>query len=220
MNNAQKAVRVLLGDDHALMLNGIRGLLSGHYEVIGTAQNGQALVDAALQFRPEIVVLDISMPVLNGIEAARHIKKELPSTSLVFLSMHGHSLYLRRALDAGASAYVLKSSAPEELLTALNAVGNGETYISPELGRPPMENAARPVSEPQPQSVKLTDRQRQILQMVAGEWQNKEMAVLLGVSAKTLEVHRGRLMTKLGARNAAELVRWAIQEGLVDPALK
>jgi DNA-binding NarL/FixJ family response regulator len=211
-----KQARILLGDDHSLVLKGITGLLEGHYDVVGAAEDGKALVEAALRLKPDVVVLDVSMPILNGIDAARAIRKDLPSTKLVFLSMHPNAVYLRKALEAGASGYVLKSGAAEELLTAIEEARKGNIYVSPNFGQNVIEGIRGSVGKRSP--LELTDRQRQILQLIAEGRHNKEIAEILHVSVKTVEFHRGRLMTKLGARNVAELTRFAIQEGLIDSA--
>ena len=135
-----KRLRILLGDDHALILNGIKGLVESHYEVVGSEENGKALIEAALRLKPDLVVLDVSMPILNGIDAAREIKKALPSTKLVFLSMHSNAIYLRKALEAGASGYVLKSGAAEELLTGIEEARKGNVYVTPNFGQDVIES--------------------------------------------------------------------------------
>lgn len=206
--------RILLGDDHPLMLSGISSLLAQHYDIVGTSPDGHALVGAALELRPDIVVLDVSMPVLNGIDAAGRIRAALPDVLIVFLSMHANPMYLRKAFDAGASAYVLKTGAAEELLTALEQARRGRQYVSPEFG-PDVADSLR-TGRPAKAAVTLTDRQRQILQLVAEGRQNKEIAEVLGVSVKTVEFHRGRLMARLNARSVAELTRYAVIEGLID----
>ncbi len=210
-----KKMRVLLADDHSLVLDGIRRLLEGHCDLIGSANDGRALVEAARRLAPDAVVLDVSMPILNGIDAAREIKKTLPTIKLVFLSMYSNAIYLRKALEAGASAYVLKSGASEELLTALKAVMKGDSYVSPSFGDDVIASLQRGPEKTARAPVELTSRQRQILQLIAEGKQNKEIAGILGVSVKTVEFHRSRLMTKLGAHTVAELTRFAVQEGLV-----
>lgn len=207
-----KRLRVLLADDHSLIVKGIIGLLQSHYEIVGSVENGQALVEAAQRLKPDVVVLDISMPILNGLDAAREIKKELPATKLVFLTMHGNAVYLRKALEAGASAYVLKSGAGEELLVAIEDARRGKTYITPDFGNGVIDSVLHTSCRA---SIELTNRQRQILQLIAEGKQNKEIAEILGVSVKTVEFHRGRLSAKLGARTVADLTRFAIQEGLI-----
>jgi DNA-binding NarL/FixJ family response regulator len=211
-----KRIRILLGDDHSLVVDGIRGLLAGKYELVGSADNGQALVDAARSLVPDLVILDISMPILNGIDAGRAIKKENPGSKLIFLTMHTNAVYLRKAMEAGASAYVLKSGASEELLSALDAVCKGNSYVSPGFSQRVLETVPDLPVKGSRSVIELTSRQRQILQMIAEGNQNKDIADVLRVSVKTVEFHRGRLMTKLGARTVAELTRLAIEEGLIS----
>lgn len=211
-----KRIRILVGDDHPFILEGVRRLLEGHYDVVGSASDGKALVEAAARLAPNVVVLDVSMPILNGIDAARQIKKTLPATLFVFLSMHSNAIYMRKAFEAGASAYVLKSGAAEELLNAIGAVIRGRSYVSPSFGRDVTESLQDRSAEAKRSVIELTNRQRQILQLIAEGKQNKEIAEILDVSVKTVEFHRSSLMTKLGAHTVAELTRFAIQEGLVD----
>jgi len=208
-------LRILLGDDHSLVIEGVRGLLAGRYDLVGSAENGHSLVDAARRLAPDLVILDISMPVLNGIDAGREIKKTNPDTKLIFLTMHTNAVYLRKAMEAGASAYVLKSGASEELLKAVEAVCQGNTYVSPGFGQWVLETIPELPPKNSRSVIELTSRQRQILQMIAEGKQNKEIADVLRVSVKTIEFHRSRLMTKLGARTVAELTRLAIEEGLI-----
>ncbi len=207
-------IRILLGDDHSLVLEGIRRLLESRYDVVGSAENGQVLVSQALRLKPEIVVLDITMPILNGIDAAKEIRKTLPQARFVCISMHSNAIYVRKAMEAGCSGYVLKSGASEELLEAIEVVRKGGRYLSPGLGTNVVEELA---IHPQTSRhvVDLTSRQRQILQLIAEGRQNKEIAAILHVSVRTIEFHRSRLMNKLGARTAAELSRFALEEGLI-----
>ena len=209
--------RVLLGDDHSLVLEGIRRLLDQDYELVGAAEDGQSLVREAVRLHPDIVVLDISMPILNGIDAAREIRRELPGVKLVFISMHASAVYVRKAIEAGASAYVLKSGASEELKKAIETARRNETYLSPGLGREVVETIRSCRESGGRHVLDLTDRQRQILQLIAEGKQNKEIAGILYVSVRTVEFHRGRLMAKLGARTVAELTRFALREGLINP---
>jgi DNA-binding NarL/FixJ family response regulator len=210
-----KRLTILLGDDHPLILQGIKGLLESHYEIVGREANGRALAEAALRLRPDMVVLDVSMPILNGIDAAREIKKALPDTKFVFLSMHSNAIYLRRALEAGALGYVLKSGAAEELVTAIEDARKGNVYITPSFGHEVLANA-RDWREKKAKSAEpLTERQKQILQLLAEGKQNKEIAAIANISVRTVEFHRDRLMTKFGARNLAELTMFGIQAGFV-----
>ena len=206
--------RVLLADDHSLILKGITGLLDQRYEVVGTAENGKALVDAAMSLKPDLVVLDITMPILNGIDATREIKRLLPSAKVIVLTMHSNAIYLRKALEAGASGYVLKAGAAEELLTAMETALQRGVYVTPRFGRSVLDGVTANRLRPSRSPVELTDRQRQILQLIAEGKQNKEIAGILQISVKTAEFHRSRIMAKVGAQSVAELTVFAIQEGV------
>lgn len=209
-----KPIRILLADDHSLILNGIHEILANHYELVGSADNGRSLVDAALQLKPDLVIFDISLPVLNGIEAAREIGKALPGAKLICLSMHANAVYLRKALEAGASAYVLKSDASEELLHAIDVVLKGGSWVSPGLAHTVVDSL-RQRSANGHSTAELTKRQRQILQLIAEGRPNKEIAELLHVSVRTAEFHRYQLMERLGLHSVADLTRFAVEEGLV-----
>jgi len=211
-----KRAWILVADDHPMILEGTKALLHHRYEIAGTAQTGKQLVDAAAQLKPDVVVLDISMPLLNGIDATRQIKKLSPATKVVVQTMHSNAVYVRKALDAGASAYVLKSSAAEELLSAVDAVLKGETYIPAQLDGRTGEAIPQRGSRSSRSPIDLTSRQRQILQLVAEGRHNKEIAWILHVSVRTVEFHRARLMSKIGVTSVAELTRFAMQEGLVE----
>jgi len=207
--------RVLLADDHSLILEGIRKLLESRYEVVGVADNGDMLVREADRTRPDLVVLDVSMPILNGIDAGREIRRTQPRVKLVFISMHSNAVYVRKAMEVGASAYVLKSGASEELLTAIERAREGRTFLSPGLSHQLIEDVAERSRMDARHVLELTSRQKQILQMIAEGKQNKEVANILNISVRTVEFHRSRLMTRLGARTLAELIRFALQEGLI-----
>lgn len=208
-------IRVLLGDDHAFILDGVRAMLRAEYEVVGQANDGRALVAAAERLKPDLVILDISMPLLNGFESAKQIHKNRPSAKLIFLSQHLNPAYLRHALKLGASGYVLKSDSSEELQRAIQTVLRGETYITSAFGPDVIANLWSRTGEINRQWEDLTDRQREILQLVVSGKGNKEIADLLHVSVKTVEFHRARLMIKLGVRTAAELTKVALQQGLI-----
>lgn len=210
--------RILLADDHSLILEGIRKLLETRYHIVGVADNGDALVREAARTNPDLVVLDVSMPILNGIDAAREIRKVRPRVKLVFISMHSNAIYVRKAMEVGASGYVLKSGASEELLTAIEQARQGHIYFSPGLSHNVVEEIKGRSIKTSRRLLDLTTRQRQILQMIAEGKQNKEIAAILFVSVRTVEFHRSRLMTKLGAHTVAELTRFAIQEGLIAPS--
>jgi DNA-binding NarL/FixJ family response regulator len=208
-------LRVLLGDDHALILDGLRNALQSQHEIVGLAKDGRALVHAAEQLKPDLIVLDISMPLLNGFEAAKQIKKSLPATRLIFLSQHLDPAYLKNALRLGASGYVLKSGAIEELQVAIKSVLKGETYITPAFGEDVISRLWNRSGELSEESEELTDRQREILQLIVEGKGNKEIADIIHVSIKTVEFHRSRIMAKLGVKTAAELSKAALQRGII-----
>lgn len=210
-----KKLRVLLGDDHALILDGLRAALQPQFEIVGMAQDGKALVDAAERLHPDLVVLDISMPLLNGFESARQIKKNLPSTKLIFLSQHLNPVYLKQALKIGASGYVLKSGATEELQKAITVVMRGKIYVTPAFGEDVIAGLWNRSGEISNEAEELTDRQREILQLIVEGRANKEIADVLHVSIKTVEFHRARIMARLGVRTVAELTKVALQQGLI-----
>jgi len=207
--------RILLADDHVLVSHGVRATLEAQFEIVGLAGDGKALVEAAEALRPDAIVLDIGMPVLNGFEAAQRIRKILPAVKLIFLSQHRDPAYLRQTLRIGASGYVLKSEAAEELQHALAAVMRGEVFISPAFGEQVIANLWNRSKEVSNETLELTGRQREILQLIVEGRVNKEVADCLQVSLKTVEFHRARLMHKLGARTAAELAKVALQRGLI-----
>lgn len=208
-------IRVLLGDDHALILDGVRATLQLHYEVVGQVTDGKALVAAAERLKPDLIVLDISMPLLNGFESARRIKELLPSTKLIFLSQHLQPAYLKQALKVGASGYVLKSGATEELQKAITVVLRGQTYITPSFGDDVIARLWDRSGEVSNESEELTERQREIVQLIVEGRANKEIADILHLSIKTIEFHRARIMSKLGVRTVAELTKVALQQGLI-----
>jgi DNA-binding NarL/FixJ family response regulator len=206
---------VLLGDDHALILDGIRASLQVQFDIVGQATDGKALVQAAERLRPDLVILDISMPLLNGFESARQIREILPAAKLIFLSQHLNPAYLKHALRVGATGYVLKAGATEELQKAINTVLRGKTYITPSFGEDVIARLWNRSGQVNEESEDLTDRQREILQLIVEGRSSKEMADLLHVSIKTIEFHRARIMSKLGVRTVAELTKVALQQGLI-----
>lgn len=209
--------RVLLADDHPLILEGVRSLLQNECEVVGVMRDGRSLVEAASRLKPEVIVLDIGLPLLNGIDAARQIKKEAPETKVIFLTMHASPEYLREALEAGASGYVLKTSAGEELPGAIQDALRNRLHITPGFCEEVVDHFERqPRNSPPSESV-LTARQREILQLVAEGRTAKEIAGILNVSLQTVAFHKYNIMNKLGVRTTAELTKYAIQEGLVEP---
>ena len=211
-----KRPRILVADDHSVVLAGIRSLIEQDWELAGEVRDGRSLVEAALKLRPDLIILDISMPVMNGLDAARQIRKAWPDAKLLFISMHANRMYLREAMRAGGSGYVLKTSAAEELRPAVQKVLRGQAFASAAFGPDALE-MLRPASRRRPASTgRLTDRQRETLQLVAEGRTNKEIAQILGVSVKTAQFHRGRIMRQLGVHSAVELTALTVIEGLVS----
>jgi len=205
--------RILLADDHLLTLEGIRAILEPHHEIVGAVADGRAAVDEAVRLRPDLAVLDITMPLLNGIDAARQIRKRLPGTKILFVTMHVNPAYLEAAMATGAAGYVLKSAAREELLKAVAVVLAGRRYITPSLA---LDSADIAPSSASPSSNRrLSNRQREILQLVAEGKAAKEIAHILQISVKTVAFHRDNIKRKLGIRTVAELTRYALEQGLV-----
>jgi len=208
-----KRARILLADDHQLTLEGIRTVLDPHHEIVGIVTDGRALVDAAVRLEPDLIVLDITMPLLNGIDAAVQIKKILPEVKLLFVTMHVNPAYLEAALNAGGTGYVLKSAAREELLDAINTVLNGRIYVTPSLSSEHLERFEDPSRAAA--TLRLSAREREILQLIAEGRAAKEIAFRLTISVKTVAFHRDNIKRKLGLRTTAELTRHAIEQGLV-----
>jgi DNA-binding NarL/FixJ family response regulator len=205
--------RVLLADDHRIVAEGLRGLLEEEFELVGIVEDGRAMVAAARDLRPDVIVADISMPLLNGLDAMTPIKHDNPDARVVFLTMHRDAAYARRALEAGASGFVLKHSAPAELVLAVHAALQGRTFITPDLAAEVFRSASEKGADP---LESLTPRQREILQHLAVGKSAKEIAAAVGLSSRTVEFHKYTLMDALGVENGAELIRFAVKHGLVD----
>jgi len=205
--------RLLLADDHSLILEGFRRVIEPKYDVLGMVTDGRALVEAALRLRPDLIILDITMPLLNGINAAREIKNGLPEMKLLFVTMHASPIYLQAALDVGATGYVLKSSAREEILTAIEKVLKGELFVTPSVCPKSLEEGADPARVAT--SLRLSPREREILQLVAEGNSTKEVAHVLNISQKTVAFHKDNIKRKLGLGTTAELTKYALDEGLV-----
>ena len=207
--------RVLLGDDHALVVEAFRKILEPEFEVVGVAADGAALVSEAIRLKPDAVLVDISMPLVNGLEAARRIKRELPETKILFLTMHSDRSYLRDAMKLGASGYILKRAAGSDLVTAVRAVLRGKTYVAPELLKaiedPKLRQSLVRGSVPA-----LTRRQREILRLIAVGKSNTEIAATLNVTVSTVRFHRMITMRKLGVFTTAELTRYAIEHAIIQ----
>jgi DNA-binding NarL/FixJ family response regulator len=209
-----KKPRVLLADDHQVVAEGLRSLLEPHFDVLGIVSDGREVVAATDRLAPDVVVLDISMPSLNGIEAARQMRAANSTAKVVFLTMHREVAYAVRALEAGASGFVLKHSASTELVTAIQEALKGGTYITPQLAGDLLDSVRRGAPAGAQTLGELTPRQREVLQLVAEGRSAKEIATLLRISRRTAEFHKARLMDTLGIQNTAELIQYAIRTGV------
>ena len=201
--------RVILADDHRIVIEGLRSILEPHFDLVGTVTDGRALVAATEELKPDVVVVDISMPLLNGLEAVRQIARLRPQTRVVFLTMHADATYAARAMEAGASGYVLKHSALSDLVRAIREALAGRTYVAPEVARRGPRRATG--------GSELTPRQREVLQLVAEGHSTKQIASILGISTRTVEFHKYRMMEELRLRTIAELIQYAIKHGIVSP---
>ena len=208
-------IRILLADDHSLVRHGFRMILSAQpdMEIAGEAGNGNEAVELAQKLKPDVIVMDVAMPELNGIEATRRIIELSPRTRVLALSMHKDAVYVREILRAGARGYLLKDSADADLLAAVRAVAKGEGYLSPGVSDAVLSDYRRHVTDPLDL---LTSREREVLQLIAEGKTNKEIATSLNLSVYTVEAHRGRLMEKLNLHSTGELVRFAVRSGLID----
>ncbi len=210
-----RKIRVLLADDHKIVLEGLKSLLEPEFDLVGTVEDGKALVKQAERLHPDVIVADISMPLLNGIEAVRQIKKTNDRIKVVFLTMHPDANYAAKAFDAGASGYVLKRSASRELITAIKEAIKDRTYVTPMIAGDLMRAYK---STPPGEKVfnrKLTSRQEEILQLLAEGHPIKEIANLLHISPRTVETHKYNIMQELKLKTTAELIKYAMKQGIV-----
>jgi two-component system, NarL family, response regulator NreC len=208
-------IRILLADDHAVVRQGFKLILGAQpdMEIVGEAGNGREAVELAEKLRPDVAVMDVAMPELNGIEATRRMGESAPRTRVLALSMHKDSVYVREILRAGARGYLLKDQIDSDLLAAVRAVARGEGYLSPAVSDAVLNDYRKHVSEP---IDLLTSREREVLQMIAEGKTNKEIATVLALSVYTVDAHRGRIMEKLNLHSVNELVRFAVRNGLID----
>ena len=211
----QKKIRILLADDHALVRQGFRMILAAEPDmlIVGEAANGRDAVELAERLQPDLVVMDVAMPELNGIEATRRLGESSPRTRVLALSMHKDSVYVREILRAGARGYLLKDAFDSDLVAAVRAVARGEGYLSPAVSDAVLTDYRKHVTDPLDL---LTSREREILQMLAEGKTNKEIATALELSVYTVDAHRGRVMEKLNVHSIGELVRFAVRNGLID----
>lgn len=207
---------VLLADDHKIVMEGLRGLLESEFELVGLLTNGRELLEQAPGLDPDVIVADISMPLLNGIDAVRMLREQGLRAKVVFLTMHSDQTYATRAIDAGASGYVLKHSASDELVDAIQQALRGETYISEALRNPALEQKLIQADKLIKPVVELTPRQREVLQLLAEGKSAKEIGAVLNISPRTAEAHKYRMMDELGVKTGAELLQYAIRHGLVS----
>ena len=208
-------IRILLADDHVLVRQGFKMILSAQpdMQIVGEAANGREAVEAGEKLQPDVVLMDVTMPELNGIEATRRLVTASPRTRVLALSMHKDAVYVREILRAGARGYLLKDSADADLIAAVRSVAKGEGYLSPAVSDAVLTDYRRHVTDPLDL---LTTREREVLQMIAEGKTNKEIATTLNLSVYTIEAHRGRVMEKLNLHSTGELVRFALRSGLID----
>jgi two-component system response regulator NreC len=211
----REKIHILLADDHAVVRQGFKMILAAQpdMEIVGEAGNGREAVELAGSLQPDVIVMDVAMPELNGIEATRRLADTAPRTRVLALSMHKDSVYVREILRAGARGYLLKDSIASDLLAAVRAVARGEGYLSPGVSDAVLDDYRRHVTDP---IDLLTSREREVLQMIAEGKTNKDIANILNLSVYTVDAHRGHIMEKLNLHSGNELVRFAVRYGLVD----
>ena len=208
--------RVLLADDHLLVAEALKSLLTPEFDLVGVVEDGRALVAAAKELRPDVIVADVTMPQLNGIDALIQLRQGGDQVPVVFLTMHRDTAFARRALEAGAAGFVLKHSASVELIAALRAALQGKTYLTPQIAGDVLE-AMRGGTETDADPIDaITPRQREVLQLLAEGLTAKEIASNLSISARTVEYHKYQMMESLGLRTNAELIHFAIKNGLIE----
>ena len=206
-----RRARVLLADDHTIVAEGLKSLLKDHYDLVGTAADGSQLIDAAKRLRPDVIVTDLSMPVLSGLDALRRLKADRLDVRVIILTMHADPVVASEALRAGASGFLLKQVAGEELISAIEEVLQGRTYLTSLLTKDVIANLTTPGPR---DPVTLTPRQQEVLRLLADGKRMKEIAAILGLSTRTVETHKYEMMQALGVGSTAELVRYAIKHGL------
>lgn len=215
-----KTITIFLADDHTIVRQGLAKLLEGepNFQVVGEAENGREAVKRVAEFRPNVVIMDIAMPLLNGIEATRQIKQICPKTKIIILSMHSHDIYISELFSLGASGYLLKNSTGTDIIKAVHAATAGNTYLSPSISRRVIENYVS-LRKKSPQELlysKLSNREREVFQMIAEGKSSKEISEILFVSTSTVKTHRSNIMKKLKMKNIPQLVQFAIHLGIVE----
>ena len=204
-------IQLLLADDHTMFVQGLKSLLGDEFDLLGTASNGKELVELATRLHPEVILVDISMPVLNGFDAVRKLKENGSEAKVIFLTMHDDAALLAEAFRCGASGYILKHSAGEELANAIREVAQGNKYISPLIANLPAD-----VMAGRPHRISITPRQREVLELIGRGLTMKEIAAELNISTRTAESHKYEMMQSLGVETTAELIRFSLRVGLIS----
>jgi DNA-binding NarL/FixJ family response regulator len=210
-----KRTKILIADDHCLVIDGLRGLLEPEYEVVGSVNDGRAVLPNVQNLKPDVIIIDISMPLLNGLDCARQLREAGCTAKILILTMHPDATLAQEALAAGASGYLLKSSPGSELKGALKEILRGRTYLSPAVTRDVLEIMGRMTSVHENVWARLTPRQREVLQLLAEGKSHKEIAGILSISVKTTEYHKYAIWDTLGLKTNAELVQYAIRHGII-----
>lgn len=216
MEEAMKKVRVLLADDHKILLEGLKSLLEDKFDLVGIAEDGKVLVKEAERLKPDVIVTDIAMPKINGIEAVRQIKASNPLIKIIFLTMHSDVNFASLAFEVGASGYIIKHSAASELITAINEVMKGKPYVTPEIGGDLMKVYKEITLGKNVSNRMVTERQKEILEFIAEGNLTKEIADILCISVRTVEKHKYNMMKKFGVKTTAELIKFAIKQGIIS----
>ena len=215
----EEILKILLVDDHTIVRQGLKALLEAQsgFIIVGEAENGREAVKKAQELNPDIVIMDIAMPVLNGLEATRQIKRALPDTSVLALTMYNDEEYVFQILKSGASGYLIKETAANELIAAILSIKSGNPFFSPSISRKIMESYLNEDEDKKGkgETDKLTNREKEVLQLIAEGYTNNEIASLMGISVKTVETHRAHVMSKLNIHDVAGLIKYAIKKGLV-----
>jgi len=219
MRKSVSIIRVLLAEDHTIVRKGLRSLLDDEagIEIVGEAEDGQQTMELVQHLLPDVVLMDITMPVLNGLEATRQIKKLFPQVKVLVLTVHSTEEYIFQVLRAGASGYVVKQAAVSELVQAIRTVYHGDSFLSPSISRQAIEEYGRQAEAMEDKHDRLTDREREVLQLIAEGRTNREIASRLHVTVKTVEAHRAHLMDKLGLHSTADLTKYALRKGIINP---
>jgi DNA-binding NarL/FixJ family response regulator len=207
---------ILIADDHPILAEGLRSLLEPEFEVVGVVADGRELVAAGKKHRPDVIVADVTMPSLNGIEAVKQLRDAGVDSKVVFLTMHHDVSYARRAMEVGATGFVLKHSLASELVTAIREALRGKTYVTPMIAGELLQSYREGALEPHDSAQRLTARQREVLQLFAEGRSAKEVATVLRISIRTAEAHKAHIMEALGLRTTAELVQYAIRNGIIS----